>query len=62
MDFNVVKTGSGDYVEIQGTGEEATFSEVELAALLGLATKGCKEISTLQTTFLSQQLLKGFAG
>ena len=62
VDFNVVKTGSGDYVEIQGTGEEATFSEVELAALLGLATKGCKEISTLQTTFLSQQLLKGLAG
>ena len=62
VDFNVVKTGSGDYVEIQGTGEEATFTEVELAALLGLATKGCEEISTLQTTFLSQQLLKGFAG
>lgn len=62
VDFNVVKTGSGEYVEIQGTGEEATFSEEQLAALLGLATKGCQEISALQAAFLSKQLLAGFAG
>ena len=59
VDFNVVMTGSGQYVEIQETGEEATVSEEELAALLGLARKGCKEISAMQTAFLSKQLLAG---
>ncbi len=62
VDFNVVMTGNGQYVEIQGTGEEATFSEEELAALMALARKGCKEISTMQTTFLSKQLLAGLGG
>jgi len=62
VDFNVVKTGSGEYVEIQGTGEEATFSEEELAALLALASKGCQEISALQASFLSKELLAGLAG
>ena len=57
VDFNVVMTGSGDYVEIQGTGEEATFSEDQLSSLLGLAKKGCREISALQTSFLTKQLL-----
>lgn len=62
VDFNVVKTGSGQYVEIQGTGEEATFSEEQLASLLALASKGCREISSSQTAFLSRQLLAGLAG
>ena len=59
VDFNVVMTGSAQYVEVQGTGEEATFSEDQLAALLALAKKGCSEISALQTAFLSKQLLSG---
>lgn len=37
VDMNVVMTGDGRFVEVQGTGEEATFSDTELAALLGLA-------------------------
>ena len=37
VDMNVVMTGEGRFVEVQGTGEEATFSEEELQALLGLA-------------------------
>ncbi|MEM9160773.1 MAG: ribonuclease PH [Verrucomicrobiota bacterium] len=57
VDFNVVMTGQGQYVEVQGTGEEATFSEEELAQLLTLAKKGCKEISAMQASFLTQQLL-----
>ena len=40
VDMNVVMTGSGRFVEIQGTGEEATFSETELAAMLKLARAG----------------------
>ncbi len=57
VDFNVVMTGQGRYVEVQGTGEEATFSEEELAELLRLAKKGAAELSSLQANFLSQQLL-----
>lgn len=59
VDFNVVMTGQGEYVEIQGTGEEATFSEAQLASLLSLSKKGCKEISAMQTAFLSKRLLAG---
>jgi len=59
VDFNVVMTGQGQYVEVQGTGEEATFSEEQLAALLALAKKGCKELASQQTAFLSKRLLAG---
>lgn len=48
VDFNVVMTGKGQFVEIQGSGEEATFSETQLAGLLTLAKKGIQEIITLQ--------------
>ena len=59
VDFNVVMTGQGQFVELQGSGEEATFSEEQLARLIGLAKKGLQEISALQTAFLSKQLLSG---
>lgn len=48
VDFNVVMTGGGDFVEVQGTGEEATFSQAQLDALLSLARKGIAEISAAQ--------------
>ncbi|MDO4575547.1 MAG: ribonuclease PH [Planctomycetia bacterium] len=47
VDMNVVMTGAGRFVEIQGTGEEATFDENELTALLGLAKKGIRELLKL---------------
>lgn len=58
VDFNVVMTGQGRFVEVQGSGEEATFSGDQLQSLLALAKKGLKEIASLQTSFLTQQLLK----
>jgi ribonuclease PH len=58
VDFNIVMTGQGQFVEVQGSGEEATFSNDQLQSLLGLAQKGLKELSALQTAFLSKQLLK----
>lgn len=58
VDFNVVMTGKGQFVEVQGTGEEATFSQEELDALLKLARKGLQELATLQSAFLAKQLLK----
>jgi ribonuclease PH len=48
VDMNVVMTGQGRYVEVQGTGEEATFSESELAQMLQLARGGIEELTELQ--------------
>ena len=48
VDMNVVMTGKGQFVEIQGTGEESTFSEKELAELLKLAKKSIKELTAIQ--------------
>lgn len=44
VDLNVVMTASGRYVEVQGTGEEATFSRDELNTLLDLAKHGCTQL------------------
>ena len=48
VDMNVVMTGSGRFVEIQGTGEEATFSENELTELIRLAKTGIAELTAFQ--------------
>ncbi len=48
VDLNIVKTGSGGYVEIQGTAEQEPFDDKQLAGLLKLADKGIKELITLQ--------------
>lgn len=47
-DMNVVCTGSGKYIEIQGTAEGQAFSGNELDQLLGLARQGCSELTRLQ--------------
>jgi ribonuclease PH len=57
VDFNVVMTGQGKFVEVQGAGEEATFSQEELDGLLGLAREGLKELAAVQSSFLAKQLL-----
>jgi ribonuclease PH len=57
VDFNVVMTGRGQFVEVQGTGEEATFSQQQLDSLLALAQRGLKDLSAAQSTFLARQLL-----
>src|SRR3990170_550954 len=51
-DMNVVMTGEGKYVEVQGTAEGAAFDRAELDALLGLAEKGCADLTRLQTEAL----------
>jgi ribonuclease PH len=48
VDMNVVMTGGGRYVEIQGTGEEATFDQDELSDLLSLARAGIGRLTELQ--------------
>ena len=53
-DMNVVMTGSGRFIEIQGTAEGAPFSEVELTQMLALAKKGCSEIHAAQREALKE--------
>ncbi len=48
VDFNVVMTETLDFVEIQGSGEEAVFSGDEMSAMLALSRKGVAEIISLQ--------------
>jgi ribonuclease PH len=55
VDMNVVMTGSGRFVELQGTGEEATFDDDELAAMLKLAKRGIAELTQLQKDALVKQ-------
>ncbi len=57
VDFNVVMTGQGQFVEVQGSGEEATFSHDQLQNLIKIAQPGLEELSSLQTAFLTKQLL-----
>jgi non-canonical purine NTP pyrophosphatase (RdgB/HAM1 family) len=47
-DMNVVMTGAGHFVEVQGTAEGVAFTRAEMDALLGLAEKGIGELVTLQ--------------
>ena len=48
VDANVVMTGSGEFVEVQSSGEEATYSRAQLDELLALAEKGIGELIELQ--------------
>ncbi|MGC6444886.1 MAG: ribonuclease PH [Rubripirellula sp.] len=48
VDMNVIMTGKGRFVELQGTGEEATFDEDQLQEMLRLAKLGIQELTRLQ--------------
>jgi ribonuclease PH len=52
-DMNVVCTGSGSFVEVQGTAEGAPFHREELDALLDLAAKGCADLTAMQGAALA---------
>ena len=52
-DMNVVMTGAGNYVEVQGTAEGAAFTRAEMDALLALAEKGIRELVGMQKQVLS---------
>ena len=53
-DMNVVMTGEGSFIEIQGTAEGAPFVRSELDALLALAEKGCADLTRLQQEALAR--------
>jgi ribonuclease PH len=54
VDMNVVMTGNGRFVEVQGTGEEATFDDHELQGMLKLARSGIKQLVEFQKATLAK--------
>lgn len=54
VDMNVVMNGEGRFVEVQGTGEEATYTRAELNELLDLAEAGINEIIELQNRVIGE--------
>jgi ribonuclease PH len=48
VDMNVVMTDKGEFIEVQGTGEECPFTREDLNELLALAEKGCRDLHAVQ--------------
>ena len=48
VDFNIVMTHAGEFVEVQGTGEGGTFTRAQLDALLSLAQDGISQLTKIQ--------------
>jgi ribonuclease PH len=53
VDLNLVMNSAGEFIELQGTGEEATFSESQLAEMLHLGKTGIERLLRLQHNALS---------
>ncbi len=56
VDMNVIMTGGGKFIEVQGTAESAPFTRQEMDALVELAAKGCAELTRAQGAALSKAL------
>jgi ribonuclease PH len=56
VDFNLVLTEDAQFVEIQGSGEESTFSEEEFQAMLALGKRGVAELIALQREAVSKSV------
>jgi ribonuclease PH len=54
VDLNLVMNSAGEFIEVQGTGEEATFTEAQLADLLALGKAGIRELLAAQGKALAQ--------
>lgn len=57
VDFNLVATEDGEFVEVQGSGEEATFAQSDLDQLLALARKGIAELIAAQRAILARIMI-----
>ena len=62
VDMNVVMTGSGEFVELQGTGEESTFSYDQLQGLLHAAQEGLMELFEQQKAALGEDITQKIEG
>ena len=56
VDMNIVMTGSGEFIEIQGTAERKTFRKEDSDLLLGLAKKGISQLIDVQRNYLKDIL------
>lgn len=56
VDMNIVMTNKGEFVEVQGSGEEATFSHDQFMNLVSLATKGCQDLYKIQREALGEEI------
>jgi ribonuclease PH len=54
VDLNIVMNAAGQFIELQGTGEEATFSETQLAEMLTLGKSGIRELLLAQQAALAE--------
>lgn len=52
VDLNLVMTGTGEFIEMQGTGEESTFTDSQLAAMLAVGKSGIQELLAAQQVAL----------
>lgn len=57
VDMNLVMTSSGEFIELQGSGEEATFTEADLASMLSLGKHGLQQVFALQTQAIASRPL-----
>jgi ribonuclease PH len=55
VDMNVVMTGSGEFVEVQGTAENAVFSKGEMDVLIRVAEKGIRRLTKIQLRSLEEK-------
>ena len=55
VDMNGVMTGSGQFVTVRGSGEEATFGEKQLTAMLKLACQGIRELTEIEQRAFGRQ-------
>jgi ribonuclease PH len=54
VDMNLVMTASGEFVEVQGSGEESTFTAAEFTAMLGIGQQGIAELIALQRQVIGE--------
>ena len=57
VDMNVVRTGEGNFVEIQGTGEGRPFTRTEMKDLIAMAEKGIDELISYEKDILGNELV-----
>jgi ribonuclease PH len=57
VDFNLVATEDGEFVEIQGSGEESTFAQSQLDEMLTLSRKGIAQLIAAQRAVLARLMI-----
>ncbi|MFC1703906.1 ribonuclease PH [Candidatus Omnitrophota bacterium] len=58
VDMNIIMTGAGEFIEVQGTAEGKTFTKKQMDELLALAKKGIEELTSIQRNMLKGIVIK----